>query len=136
MERIKILIIAILVAEGVMAVTLPTSSYNPSSSFDGDEMFMNTNGSMVRGSFSMLGTGAYDACAPGEDLGYTTSFETCEDCCKKAEPDASLRADCINYCYGGQAALSPLDPSTWFMVIFSACVLLAGCIRALRRRQV
>ncbi|MBQ6766087.1 MAG: hypothetical protein IJP50_03660 [Paludibacteraceae bacterium] len=118
-----------------MAVTLPTSSYSPSSSFDGDEMFMNTNGSTVRGSFSMLGTGAYDACAPGEDLGYTTSFETCEDCCKDAEPDKTLRADCINYCYGGQAPLSPLDPSTWFIIMFSAFVLLTGCIRALKRKN-
>lgn len=137
MEKLKFLIIiaALFIAEGAMAVTLPTSSYSPvPSSFETGD-YTNSTGTIVHGSYSALAA-SYSACEPGSILGYTgDDFKTCEECCEKAEPNEDLRGNCISYCYGEQEALSPIEAPTWLIIIFSACVMLTGGIKALRHKN-
>lgn len=138
MKNLKflILVLGLIAACGVQAVQLPTTSssaYTPApSGYEGD--FDSPFGVRFEGSYYALGD--YSSCSPGVITGYTSSGETCEKCCKEKAPGEDERAACISYCYNDDPPLSPLDPSTWFIIMFSACVLLAGCLKAWCRKQV
>ncbi|MBO6034353.1 MAG: hypothetical protein J6P34_00690 [Paludibacteraceae bacterium] len=124
MKRLKFLIVVlgVFAAQGVMAVTLPTTSYTEYSSPVSYEVSGTSPGGIVlpSTSFQQLGSIPYDECTA------KTSFQECEQCCSQkvrdcytdpSIPDKSecntLSLNCNNDC--GRSL--PLDAPLWFMVM-------------------
>lgn len=129
MKRLKFLILALglIMAHGIFAVTLPSTSYTPYSGSDGSASEATGGGfSIVKGSYLQLADGDadYSACE-GDGNGYTKNNpgQTCADCCKSLIPGTSIadfesRAACVAYCEPGPAL--PLDAPLWYMLALAA----------------
>lgn len=119
--------LGVLVAQGVWAVTLPSTSYTPYSGSDGFSSETTGGGfSVVKGSFLQLADddADYSDCE-GDGNGYVKSnpAQTCADCCKGLIPGTTIadfesRAACVAYCEPGPAL--PLDAPLWYMLALAA----------------
>lgn len=124
MKRLKFLIVAlgVFAAQGVFAVTLPSTSYSeyysPSDNVGGTVSIYGS-GSMIEGSFQQLGDAA-EKC-PGDGNGKTTADppEFCSDCCAKAfpAPQYEEREQCVYACMRGPAV--PLDGGLVMLLLVS-----------------
>ena len=137
MKRLKFLIVAlgVFAAQGVFAVTLPSTSYNDHSSYVTVTDEYSVGGTLTQsGSFMQLGAISYDDCTS------MPTFQGCEQCCQQKAidcyndpsiPDKSecntLSRDCNNGC--GRSL--PLDAPLWFMLVIAV---LSVTLRAYARR--
>ena len=140
MKSLKFLImfLGVLIAQGVMAVTLPSTSYTPYYQASGEESSsIYSSGSTITGNFLRLGDdgGDYSDCT-GDGNGYTADgSQTCAQCCAGLIPAGSSedwmeqRAACVAYCEPGPAL--PLDAPLWFMLLIAV---LSVTLRAYARR--
>ena len=104
--------LGVLIAQGVMAVTLPSTSYTPYYQASGEESSsIYSSGSTITGNFLRLGDdgGDYSDCT-GDGNGYTADgSQTCAQCCAGLIPAGSSedwmeqRAACVAYCEPGPA---------------------------------
>lgn len=126
LKKLIILFAAILAAEGVLAVTLPSTSYMPSSvgseAYGGGE---SAGELFSTATFSILGTWGEDCSAGTKDL------NLCQDCCNEkaygskgccpnGECSAERRAECddlYNTCANDCGRSLPLDAPLWFMLM-------------------
>ena len=131
MKRLKFLIVVfgLIAAQGVFAVTLPSTSYTP---YSGSDAFSSESAggglTMVKGAFDELGT--VDPAASGKCVGASpgvpSSGATCSDCCityyncgSSSDPDCGSNfLSCINGCEQGPSL--PLDAPLWFMLALAA----------------
>lgn len=126
LKKLIILFAAILAAEGALAVTLPSTSYMPSSvgseAYGGGE----SAGELFSVStFNILGTWGEDCSAGTKDL------NLCQDCCNEkaygskgccpnGECSAERRAECddlYNTCANDCGRSLPLDAPLWFVIL-------------------
>lgn len=133
MKRLKFLIVAlgVFAAQGVFAVTLPSTSYYPHSSMDSySSETAGTDFSIMRGDYLSLGAGeSPDVCATATP-GVPSGYGTCEDCCDNYFPDDdSTYLQCVNACE--QGASLPLDAPLWFMLVIA--VILSAAKNLVRR---
>lgn len=136
MDKIKFLIVlfvATMVAQGVMAVTLPSTSYSPyvdDCSYSSDVVV--GTGTSITGSFASLGDGEDEKykteCAPTDPpSGITTKGEMCEECCAKwTQYGTQARIDCNYECNHGPAL--PISTPLWFALLLP---LFAGALKPL-----
>lgn len=131
MKNLKFLIMVcgIMIAQVVLAVTLPTTSYTPHSSGDSySSESVYGGGSLIAGSFNTLGT-EVDVCASATP-GVPSGYGTCEDCCDHYFPDdESSYLQCVNACEQGPSL--PIDAPLWFMLVIAV---LSVTLRAYARR--
>lgn len=132
MKNLKFLIMVcgIMIAQGVLAVTLPTSSYTPHSSGDSySSESVYGGGSLIAGSFNTLGT-EVDVCASATP-GVPSGYGTCEDCCDHYFPDdESSYLQCVNACEQGPSL--PLDGGLSILLVLSV---LGGALKPLLSRS-
>ena len=137
MKRLKFLIVAlgVFAAQGVFAVTLPSTSYNDHSSYVTVTDEYSVGGTLTQsGSFMQLGAIPYDDCTAIQ------TFQGCEQCCQQkvlecyqnpSIPDKSecntLSQNCNNDC--GRSL--PLDAPLWFLLVIAV---LSVTLRAYARR--
>ena len=123
MKTLKFLILALglIIAQGAVAVTLPSTSYSPYSI--GGVYEAEPSGQMVTlpsSAFSSLGEGEPTWCA-----NQTPGTTACSDCCSEAviacyssgEEESVCDAnnlECTRYCDGHSL---PLDAPLWFVVM-------------------
>lgn len=137
MKRLKFLIVAlgVFAAQGVFAVTLPSTSYSeyysPSDNVGGTVSIYGS-GSMIEGSFQQLGDAA-EKC-PGDGNGKTTADppEFCSDCCAREypAPQYEAREQCVYACMRGPAV--PLDGG---LAVFFLLSLIGGIHNILFRTK-
>lgn len=154
MKRLKFLIVVLglFVAHGVMAVTLPSSSYSPYS-FDEQSYSQSVAPSGVRASSGrILSLGDYsdvypwtDHCAtdyPGPDNimacqnCVATDLNQCYSACS-GDGDCMDWCDEMNYKYQGDCGRSlPLDAPLWFLLASIVILSAANYAASESRRQV
>lgn len=135
MKNLKSLMVAVaaIIAQGVMAVTLPSTSYTP---YGGDNEYVyestETSGSMYEEHYYALGEGAYEECT-------SKDFAGCTSCCgdlvlacyqsgKGMAECEKISTDCNNEC--GRSL--PLSAPLWFALLLP---LVAGALKPLLRRK-
>lgn len=124
MKRLKFLIVALglFIAQGIYAVTLPSSSYNPYSSGNsgvGETSSVYSDGSVITGSYLQLGDGDYETTCQGDGNGRTLDgSKSCSECCMAF--GKAIYDECHTYCMSGQEPLTPLDAPLWFMLALAA----------------
>ncbi len=137
-----VLSVALLAAEAMLAVTLPSSSYSPYVAGDGAAEYDSYTGVQLPNvSFQMLGTAERtDVCVKADD---DYSGDKCVDCCNNYYGDGDTvpgkcadddwdcwdaRSACVDYC---RTELSPIEGGEWFMVLLAALLAVTCCIRYL-----
>ena len=133
MKNLKFLILAlgITLTQGVMAVTLPSTSYNP---YDDGSYYSSESvagsGLTINGHFSALGDGddAYNKCREEDPQ----SPAECTTCCMGYYTESQVEeyTQCINGCTHGPSL--PLSTPIWFALLLP---LLGGVLEPLLRRK-
>lgn len=128
------MILGVLIAQVMFAVTLPTTSYSDGYNYSSGDDVVFDSGTMIRGHYLQLGDGDEDFSAcEGDGNGYAKNNpgQTCAECCKglipgTTIPDFERRAACIAYCEPGPAL--PLDGGLSILLVLSV---LAGALKPL-----
>lgn len=142
MKRLKFLIVALglIAAQGMFAVTLPTTSYKPASYVTDDNVSSGMNGNLFSGSFLRLGSGEIEtACLEEFPPETDPTGVACSQCCSDTYASVCPSGSCADYdqdfedCKTACVARSvPLDAPLWFMLALAA--LGAAFSVALRKR--
>ena len=123
MKRLKFLIVALgaFAAQGVFAVTLPSTSYNDHSSYVTVTDEYSVGGTLTQsGSFMQLGAISYDDCTS------MPTFQGCEQCCKQkvfdcySDPSITDKSECNTLsqnCNNDCGRSLPLDAPLWFLLV-------------------